>query len=164
MHFSTVAYSPRPVQILLSLGVMVLLYSLVGGVFYSLAIICQDASFGAYLQKSWLVVLGFPLVSAVFHAYAARKHEIRVVGVSKPMVAAEWAVRFLAREDMRVHSMLSGCFVLESTKKSNRLLRHWFGSELVYLKYFEDEVIVTGHQRFIDALDTKLRFGKVAFK
>jgi hypothetical protein len=164
MHIITNSYNPKLSQFFLSLVVMLLVYTTVGFIFYFAAHILGDASFYSYLTGNWPVIAFFPVITSVFHAYASRKHQLSISGVRNPEEAALWTTRFFRNEGMQIKSSHDNKFVLESNKKYNRALGHWFGTELVEVTYTDHEVITSGHYKYTDALDTKLRFGKVMFK
>ena len=97
---------------------------------------------------------------SVIHAYSSREHQLWVSGLKDGAVVAEWTVESLKKEGLRVKEVNGNAFVLESKKKYNRTLSHWFGTELVRVTYTSHEVKAVGNFRYTDALNSKIRFGK----
>ncbi|WP_162427284.1 hypothetical protein [Pontibacter pudoricolor] len=160
MRSTVISYRPKFLQIVLSMLVIVVLYALAGGAFYLLASILGDASIYSYLDGSWPVIVLFPVMCSVIHAYSSRQHQFCVSGLKNAAAVTEWTIESLKKEGLRVRTVNGNEFVLESKKKYNRTLGHWLGTELVKVTYTNHQVKATGHYRYTDVLNSRIRSGK----
>jgi hypothetical protein len=160
MQSTVISYRPKFLQIGLSMLVIVVLYALAGGAFYLISSVMDDASFYSYLDGTWPLILLFPVMCSVIHAYSSRKHHFCMSELNNPAAVTEWAIELLKKEGLRVRTINGNEFVLESKKKYNRTLGHWLGTELVKVTYTDSEVRAVGHCRYTDVLDSRIRFGK----
>ena len=148
--------------LMLSMLLYGLLLMLVYLVFWLVASSATLHEFWQDLSSStgwWL----FPVAGGIVHTFSFQKHSLTITGIGEPKQVADWAVHFLQKEGREIVSEHGAETVLASTNKYYRLFSYWLGAELVHVRYTTEHVIVTGHYRHIDLIESKIKFGKPVF-
>lgn len=161
MKTETIAYKPSFKAFLLYVALMFGIFSFMTLVFY--LFLEKEESFTDYLSQFFYFYFLIPIFNAAAFAYSTRKHDFVISGIDDPAQVANWVVELLQQKGMRIKSTTGSGTTLESGKKYFRWLNNWFGKELITINATEYEVIATGNFRYIDILDTRLKFGKVDF-
>ncbi|WP_299824059.1 hypothetical protein [uncultured Pontibacter sp.] len=162
MKTEILAYKPAFKSFLLYFALMFGLFSVLTVGFYLL--LENDKAFTEYLSSFLYFYFFIPVFNAAAFAFSTRKHDFIISEINDTAHVANWAVELLQQKGMRIKSAAGNSTVLESGKKIFRAFDNWFGAELITISATENEVIATGNFRYIDILDTKLKFGKVDFK
>ncbi|RAU82473.1 hypothetical protein [Pontibacter arcticus] len=162
MKVETIPYKPSFKAFLLYFGLLFSLLSvMIVGFYLALE---REKSFTEYLTSFVYLYFLIPLLNAVAFAYSTRRHDYFISEINDPALAASWVVAFLQKEGMRIKSEDGNRTVLESGKTFFRALNNWFGTEMITVSATEHEVIASGNFRYIDLLDTKIKFGNVPFR
>ncbi|AKD03788.1 hypothetical protein POKO110462_03830 [Pontibacter korlensis] len=162
MKTASLSYKPQLKNFLAYFALMLSLFTVMVAGFY--LIVNKGESLPEYFSSVAVLYILLPLFNAAAFAYSSRKHELIISEVNDPAYVAKWAVELLQLNGMRIKSTEDNMTVLESGKKYTRMLNNWFGTELLTLRTSENEVRAIGNFRCIDILDTKIKFGQVAFK
>lgn len=162
MKVETIPYKPSFKAFLLYFGLMFSLFSVMAVGFY--LALEREKSFTEYLTSFFYLYFLIPLINAAGFAYSTRRHDYFISDIKDPALAANWAVEFLQKEGMRIKSVEGNSTVLESGKTFFRALNNWFGTEVIVVSADEHEVKASGNFRYIDLLDTKIKFGNVPFR
>ncbi len=107
-----------------------------------------------------LIILFSPIAFAAAMAYSARKFSLLVDNVSQMDELNSYVMDYLVSEDLMTVSEDAGGIWMESTKPWNKWMNHWFGTERVRVVRTPGYIQVFGHRRYIDGLDSKLRYGR----
>lgn len=163
MKTETIAYKPDFKSFLAYFAVMFGLFTVMAVTIYF--IFSYGEPLLEFFNSLFFIYLALPIVNAISFGYGARKHQFIISEVDDPAHVADWAVALLKEKGMRVKSSGENKpTVLESSNKYFRLFNNWFGTELLEVSTSEYEFTATGHFRYIDILDSRIKFGKVDFK
>ena len=162
MKTQTYIYNPEFKVFLkfwLSISLLMLLLATI------LYLIVNDGEpFQAHLRSNWPILFVLPLINSIIHAYGARKHVFSLTDTDDPTHVANWALELLQKNGMNVKSENQNKTVLAPTKGIPKWFGNKFGTELVTVESAADKIVITGKYKYIDIIDTKLKFGQVAFK
>ncbi|MEJ8801595.1 hypothetical protein [Pontibacter sp. H249] len=142
---------------LLTLSLMMLLVA----AFYLL--LNQGEQIKDYVRSAGPILFILPLINGIIGAYNGRKHTFTIRQVDDPSHAAVWAVELLQKNGMRIKNEQPQQTVLEPTSSVLRWFGNRFGTEQATVSYTENAVTVAGNFKYIDIVDTKIKFGRVAF-
>jgi hypothetical protein len=106
-----------------------------------------------------IILLAWPLALAAGLTYSARKFTLKVDG-GRMDEMNDYIMEFLVSENLMTVSEDAGGIWMESTKPWNRWFNHWFNTEKVRIIRTPMFIKVIGHRRYVDGLDSKLRFGR----
>ncbi|WP_276497434.1 hypothetical protein [Pontibacter litorisediminis] len=124
----------------------------------------QGEPFLEYFRSAAVLYFFLPLFNAGSFAFASRKHQLTIYGVDNAAQVADWAVELLQKNGLRAKTVTGSNTVLESDKKLLRSCGNWFGAELVEVRHEQEEVIITGHSKYVDIPESKIRFGNAALQ
>lgn len=117
-----------------------------------------------FFSPLFFIYLTLPFIQAAAFSYSARKHQFTISNVDNPKQVTEWAAALLQEKGMRVEAAEENePIVLVSGNRYFTMFNNWFGTEQLQLSTSENEFIATGHFRYIDILDSRIKFGKVDF-
>ncbi|MDX5422988.1 MAG: hypothetical protein LPK07_11875 [Hymenobacteraceae bacterium] len=165
MKLTVTKHRPQPKHFALTLAVTLLLYTLLCGLVFLFFHIASDMTAGELWQdlSSSTTVWLFPVLGGIMHAFSFQRHTLTITGIDDPAKVANWAVSFLLKEGLQVVSKQGAKTVLATQNRYYRLFSYWLGAELVNTRYTADQVIISGHYRHIDQIDSKIKFGKPVF-
>lgn len=129
-------------------------------VFYLVAFFGDSVT--EYLKSVGVMALALPIVNSLVSAYSARKHTITITEVDNPAQLASWAIELLLLNGMNINSELKYQTVLEPKSNFLKWFGNRFGTELAIVSYTENQVTIAGNFKYIDIIDTKIKFGRVA--
>jgi hypothetical protein len=139
-----------------------LLMLLLVTIFY--LIVNDGEPFKSHLNSQWPILFVLPLLNAIIHAYGARKHTFTLSDVDGSAHVTLWAIELLQKNGMKVKSEHQNQTILEPAKGLAKWFGNKFGTELVTIEPTTNKIAITGKYKYIDIIDTKLKFGQVAFK
>jgi len=119
------------------------------------AILSEDLS-----VSTIIILLLWPVAWAAGLTFSTRKYVLRIDQVAEMDELNQYIMEFLVSENMMTVSEDAGGVWMESTKPWNRWFNHWFGTEKLRIIRTPVYIQVIGHRRYIDGLDSKLRFGR----
>jgi hypothetical protein len=158
-----VAFKPELKHFLSYVAVMLGLFAVIAVTFYFIFSYGEPVT--NFFTPLFFIYLTLPFIQGASFGYSARKHQFIISDLDNPEHVADWAVALLKEKGMRVKSSgENNTLVLESGNKYFRMCNNWFGTEQLQINTSENEFIATGHFRYIDILDTRIKFGKVDFK
>ncbi len=108
----------------------------------------------------YYVFFMMPVVLAGALAFSSRTFILRIDSVSSMDKLSEYVMAYLVSEDLMTVTEDAGGLWMQSTRKVNRMFRDWFGTEIVRVIRTPLYIEVIGHRRYIEGLDTKLRYGR----
>ncbi|GAB3203836.1 hypothetical protein ABID22_001993 [Pontibacter aydingkolensis] len=162
MKTHTIAHSPK-FTIFLKFWLLILFVMLLmGAIFY--LFLNQGEPLTDYLKSSGLILFILPLINGIIGALNGRTHTFTITEVDDTAYVANWAVGLLQKNGMRIKSKHQNQTVLEPTSSFLRWLGNRFGTEEASISFTENEVIIAGNGKCVDVVDTKVKFGRVAFQ
>ncbi|MEJ8801596.1 hypothetical protein [Pontibacter sp. H249] len=162
MKTEMIAYKPNFKSFLIYFALMFGLFTVMIVTYY--LIFEDEEAFTDYLTGFFYLYFFIPVINAASFAFSTRKHDYIISGIDDPIHVANWAVELLQQKGMRIKATTGNSTVLESGNKFFRWLNNWFGTELIAISASEYEVVATGNFRYIDILDSRIKFGNVDFK
>ena len=165
MQLSRKTYPPRLKHFALTLAVTYAFYLAICVLILTVSVLGFDNTPEAFWQDftDSLVIWIFPLMGAGSYAFALKKQELTISPIPDPKVVADWTVDFLQEDGLDVIARHNGNTTLASPYRFHRLFRYWLGAELLTVRSTSDQVIVTGHYRHIEQVETKFKFSKPVF-
>ncbi|WP_299824061.1 hypothetical protein [uncultured Pontibacter sp.] len=162
MKTHTYAHSPKFSVFLKFWLLILLLMLLLVAAFYLL--FNQGEPLKDHIRSSGPILFILPLINGVIGAYNGRKHTFTITEVADTAHVAGWAVDLLQKNGMRIKNTQQTITVLEPTSSFLRWFGNRFGTEQAIVNYTENAVTVSGNFKYIDIVDTKIKFGRVAFQ
>jgi len=107
----------------------------------------------------WTSLIILALGTSIGVTYGARRFQLSIADTDIRKIN-DWIIEFLSRKGLRIKEKNEGETTLQSRNSFNRMLNNWFGTEVVFVKQTENEIIVEGPFRFVNSIGTTLRFGK----
>jgi hypothetical protein len=165
MQLSRKTYPPQLKHFALTLAVTYAVYLLICLLTLAISVLVYGNSIGAFWQGlvDSAIVWMFPLMGAGTYAFALKKQELSISPIPDPRLVAGWMVDFLQEDGLEIIARHDENTELASPYSFHRMFRYWLGAELLTVRYTSDKVIVTGHYRHIEKVDTKFRFNKPVF-
>ncbi len=127
-------------------------------------IVNDGEPFKDHLKVNGLTLLLLPVINSIIHAYGARKHSFTISDVDDTGHVASWAIDLLQKNGMKVRTEHQNQTVLEPANGISKWFGNKFVTELVSIEPTADSVVITGKYKYIDIIDTKIKFGKPTFK
>ncbi|MCA6079084.1 hypothetical protein [Fulvivirga sedimenti] len=101
-----------------------------------------------------------PLVLAVALTFSSRPFTLRIDSVVAMDKLEDYVMEYLVSENlMTVDEDVAG-IRMQSTRKIYQMLNDWFGTEIVKIIRTPLYMEVTGHRRYVEGLEAKLRYGR----
>lgn len=116
-----------------------------------------------YLKSVGFIVLVLPIINSFISTNSARRHTFTITEVEDTTNVADWAVELLLKNGMRIKAEHQNETILEPAKSVLRWFGNRFGTEQATVKYTDNEVTIAGHSKYIDIIDSKIKFGHVTF-
>ncbi len=127
-------------------------------------IVNDGEPFRDHLKVNGLTLLLLPVINSIIHAYGARKHSFTISDVDDTGHVASWAIDLLQKNGMKVRTEHQNQTILEPANGISKWFGNKFDTEIVSIEATADNVAITGKYKYIDMIDTKIKFGQVAFK
>ncbi len=165
MQLSRKSYAPRLKHFVLTLAVTYAAYLLICVLLLSATVLGYGNTVEAFWQSlaDSAVVWLFPVMGAASYTFALRQRELSISPIPEPKLVAGWVVDFLQEDGLEIIAQHKGETTLAPPYRFHRAFRYWLGAELLTVRCTADRVIVTGHYRHIEKVDTKFRFNKPVF-
>ncbi len=127
-------------------------------------IINDGEPFQDHLKTNALMLLLLPVINSIINTYGARKHSFTISDVDDTGHVASWAIDLLQKNGMKVKTEHQNQTILEPANGISKWFGNKFDTELVSVEATADHVAIIGKYKYIDIIDTKIKFGKPTFK
>ncbi|MEJ2006316.1 MAG: hypothetical protein P8X57_15440 [Cyclobacteriaceae bacterium] len=126
-----------------------------------IAIAIPIVALSSDITVSTIVILLFwPLAAAAALTYSSRRFAVRIDEVGNMDKVNDYIMDYLVSEELMTVSEDAGGIWMESTKAWNRWFQHWFGTERIRIVRTPLYIQVSGHRKYIEGLESKLRYGR----
>jgi hypothetical protein len=144
---------PQAFVFLKFLAIFLLVFAPLGALLYYFT---EPVSFREWLNQ-WLInLMLIPIGIAIGLTYSARKYRLTIKNIDDVESLRIWIIDVLNKSGLKLKAF-EDVVVFESVNPSNRFLNHWFRSEFVFVRITENRIDVTGHYRYVDIIELKLK-------